>query len=72
MGNGIISTDTAIIGGSQRQSMQMQQQVHVSDTLNSRSMQGGATIVTQFNRDNLDETGGNAGAYDEIDDLRRA
>ena len=43
----------------------------VADTLNSRSMQGGATIVTQFNRDNLEEDAGIA-ANDEIDDLRRA
>jgi len=39
-------------------------------TLNNRAMQGGATIVTQFNRDNLDEEGVACG-NDEIDDLRR-
>ena len=42
------------------------------DTLNSRSMQGGATIVTQFNRDNLEEDAAGIAANDEIDDLRRA
>ena len=40
------------------------------DTLNTRSMQGGATIVTQFGRDNLEEEGG-YGGNEEIDDLRR-
>ena len=40
------------------------------ETLNNRA-QGGATIVTQFNRDNLDDDAG-VGANDEIDDLRRA
>ena len=46
----------------------------VGDTMNSRSMQGGATIVTQFNRDNLDDdyAGTGNGGFDEIDDLRRA
>ena len=61
-----MGADTAIYGIGQAH-----QQV---DTLNSRSMQGGATIVTQMNRDNLDDdfaATGNAG-YDEIDDLRRA
>ena len=33
-------------------------------------MQGGATIITQFNRDNLDDDAG-AAINDEIDDLRR-
>jgi len=75
-GAGVMVADTAIIGGqghNHQQHVQMHHQ-QVSDTLNSRSMQGGATIVTQFNRDNLDETAGNAGGagYDEIDDLRRA
>ena len=41
-----------------------------NDSLNGRAVQGGATIVTQFNRDNLDDDVG-AGANDEIDDLRR-
>ena len=63
---GPVGADTAVYG------VARQQQV---DTLNSRTMQGGATIVTQFNRDNLDEdcagASGNAG-FDEIDDLRRA
>lgn len=63
---GPMGMDTAVYGVGQAQ-----QQV---DTLNTRSMPGGATIVTQFNRDNLDDdyaaTG--TGGYDEIDDLRRA
>ena len=63
---GPMAMDTAVYGVGQAQ--------HQADTLNTRSMQGGATIVTQFNRDNLDEdyaaTG--TGGYDEIDDLRRA
>ena len=45
-----------------------------AETLNNRAgVQGGATIVTQFNRDNLDSFGGPsaAGNDDEIDDLRR-
>ena len=61
-----MGADTAVYGVGQAR-----QQV---DTLNSRSMPGGATIVTQLNRDNLDEdyaATGNAD-YDEIDDLKRA
>lgn len=41
------------------------------ESLNARAMQAGATITTQFNRDNLDEDAG-LNANDEIDDLRRA
>lgn len=40
------------------------------ETLNNRAVQGGSTIVTQYNRDNLDDYAG-VGANDEIDDLRR-
>merc|ERR1719464_472678 len=39
--------DTAIYGVGQAQQQ--------ADTLNTRSNQGGATIVTQYNRDNLDD-----------------
>ena len=58
--------DTAIYGVGQAQQQ--------ADTLNTRSNQGGATIVTQYNRDNLDDDYADtrAGGYDEIDDLRRA
>ena len=71
-GAGAAAADTAVYGIAQSH-----QQHHV-DTLNSRSIQGGAgTIVTQFGRDNLDGTStannaAGAGGYDEIDDLRRA
>ena len=44
----------------------------VGNTMNSGTMQGGATIVTQFNRDNLDDDCAGAGEFNEIDDLRRA
>ncbi len=40
------------------------------ETLNARA-DGGATIVTQFNRDNLEDSMA-IPANDEIDDLRRA
>lgn len=40
------------------------------ETLNSHAA-GGATIVTQFNRDNLEDSMA-IPANDEIDDLRRA
>ncbi len=40
-------------------------------TLNERAVQGGATIVTQYNRDNLDDFGATHGSNAEIDDLRR-
>ena len=41
-------------------------------TLNERTVHGGATIVTQYNRDNLDDFGATNGSNAEIDDLRRA
>ena len=40
------------------------------DTFNNRAgINGGATIATQYNRDNIDDE--QAEAPDEIDDLRR-
>jgi len=43
-----------------------------AETLYNRStVQGGATILTQYNRDNLEEDMVGGGANDEIDDLRR-
>ena len=42
-----------------------------SGTLNERAVQGGASIVTQYNRDNLDDFGVTHGSNAEIDDLRR-
>ena len=40
------------------------------DSLNGRAVQGGATIVTQFNRDNLDDDAA-VPDQNDIDDLRR-
>ena len=42
-----------------------------SGTLNERAVQGGASIVTQYKRDNLDDFGVTHGSNAEIDDLRR-
>lgn len=45
----------------------------VAESFNNRSGMQGGTIVTQYNRDNLDDdhVGMGTGANDEIDDLRR-
>ena len=50
--------------------MGMAQTTYQNETLNSRAMGMPGGIVTQYNRDNLDDDAG-AAINDEIDDLRR-
>ena len=50
--------------------MGMAQATYQNETLNSRAMGMPGGIVTQYNRDNLDDDAG-AAINDEIDDLRR-